>query len=94
MLQAIAALLQPEGLAVLLVGDAEIAGDRVSADAQLERLAPIAELEFVAAASQPRPDWRRGPDRYEHLVALRRANPDDDRSSRERRRTTSADHYK
>jgi DNA modification methylase len=75
-LQAIAALLRPEGLAVLLVGDAEVAGDRVSADEQLERLAPAAELSFVAAASQPRPDWRRGPDRREHLVALRRLNPD------------------
>jgi hypothetical protein len=76
-LQAISALLQPEGVAVLLVGDAEIGGDRVPADVQLERLAPEAELEFLAAASQPRPDWRRGPDRREHLVALRRTNIDE-----------------
>jgi SAM-dependent methyltransferase len=76
-LQAIGALLQPEGVAVLLVGDAEIGGDRVQADLQLERLAPEAELEFLAAASQPRPDWRRGPDRREHLVALRRSSTDE-----------------
>jgi SAM-dependent methyltransferase len=76
-LQSISALLQPEGVAVLLVGDAEIGGDRVPADVQLERLAPEAELEFLAAASQPRPDWRRGPDRREHLVALRRTNIDE-----------------
>jgi 16S rRNA G966 N2-methylase RsmD len=75
-LTAIAELLQPEGVAVLLVGDGEIAGQRVSADAQLEALAPAAALEFVAAASQTRPDWRGGPDRREHLVALRRG-PDD-----------------
>jgi SAM-dependent methyltransferase len=72
-LQAIAALLRPEGVALLLVGDADIAGDRVPADVQLERLAPIAEMQVVAVASQPRPDWRRGPDRREHLVALRRS---------------------
>jgi hypothetical protein len=74
-LQAIGALMQPEGVAVLLVGDAEISGDRVLADTQIERLAPEAELEFLAAASQTRPDWhRQGPDRREHLVALRRAS--------------------
>jgi hypothetical protein len=76
-LQSISTLLQPDGVAVLLVGDAEIGGDRVPADVQLERLAPEAELEFLAAASQPRPDWRRGPDRREHLVALRRTNIDE-----------------
>ena len=95
-LQAIAALMQPEGLAVLLVGDAEVAGDRVSADVQLERLAPAAELEFVAVASQPRPDWRKGSDRNEHLVALRRANPNanDNHLVMARRRMTRAGHYK
>lgn len=76
-LRGIATLLRPEALAVLLVGDAEIAGDRVPADVQLERLASAAELEVVAVASQTRPDWRRGPDRREHLVALRRVNPDE-----------------
>jgi 16S rRNA G966 N2-methylase RsmD len=73
-LQAIGALMQPEGVAVLLVGDAQIGGARVLADVQLERLAPEAELQFVAAASQTRPDWRGGADRREHLVALRRAS--------------------
>jgi hypothetical protein len=76
-LQAIGALLRPDGVAVLLVGDAEIGADRVLADVQLERLAPEAELEFLAAASQPRPDWRQGPDRREHLVALRRTSIDE-----------------
>jgi adenine-specific DNA methylase len=69
-LQAIAGLLAPEGVAVFLVGDAELDGVREPADAQLERLAEAAELELVAVASQPRPDWRGGPPRREHLVAL------------------------
>ncbi|PRQ02905.1 DNA methylase [Enhygromyxa salina] len=72
-LESIAELLRPEGVAVLLVGDAEVAGQRVAADAQLERLAPDAELVVVAVASQARPDWRGGRPRSEHLVALRRS---------------------
>ncbi|MCA9698295.1 MAG: hypothetical protein KC431_12275, partial [Myxococcales bacterium] len=70
-LGAMRALMHEESLAVLLVGDAEVGGRRMAADRQLERLAPEAELEFVAAASSPRPDWRGGPPRKEHLVALR-----------------------
>lgn len=73
-LGSIAELLRPDGVAVLLVGDAEIGGERIAADEQLERLAPDLELEFVAAASQPRPDWRGGLPRREHLVALRRCD--------------------
>jgi SAM-dependent methyltransferase len=72
-LDTLATVLRPEGLAVLLVGDADLAGERVAADVQLERLAPASELEFVAVASQPRRDWRGGPARREHLVALRPA---------------------
>jgi DNA modification methylase len=69
-LEAMAALLDPEGVALLLVGDAQIGERREPADAQLERLAGAAELAVVAVASQPRPDWRGGPPRREHLVAL------------------------
>jgi hypothetical protein len=74
-LEAMTQLLAPEGIAVLLVGDAELGGTRERADAQLERLAPRAELEVLAVASQPRPDWRGGSPRREHLVALRRRDP-------------------
>lgn len=74
-LEAIAALLAPEGVAVLLVGDAQIGDLREPADAQLERLAKPAELELVAVASQARPDWRGDSPRSEHLVALRRRDP-------------------
>jgi len=70
-LVSVATLLSPEGVAVFLVGDAEVGGVRLAADKQLERLAGAAELEVVAVASQPRPDWRGGPPRTEHLVALR-----------------------
>jgi len=69
-LAVMAELLGPEGVAVLLVGDAEIGGQRVAADEQLERLAPEAGLEFMAAASQHRADRRGKAPRTEHLVGL------------------------
>jgi hypothetical protein len=71
-LEAMVGLLALEGVVVLMVGDAEIAEVREPADVQLERLAAAAELEVVAVASQPRPDWRGGSPRREHLVALQR----------------------
>lgn len=54
----------------LLVGDGEVGGERVDADEQLRRLAPKAGLRWTATASQPRPDWRGGRGRREHLVLL------------------------
>jgi hypothetical protein len=72
MLSAMAELLRPEGLIVLLVGDGEVGGKRVFADVQLERLAPEVELEVSAVASQSRPDFHQGRPRREHLVLLRR----------------------
>jgi hypothetical protein len=69
-LETVTGLLAPEGVAVFLVGDAELGTTREGADAQLERLAGEAELEVVAVASQPRPDWRGGAPRREHLVAM------------------------
>jgi hypothetical protein len=71
-LNAIAASLSDDGLAVLLMGDGQVHGERIAADLQLQRLAPGAGLVLAAAASAPRPDWRGGPPREEHLVALRR----------------------
>lgn len=72
-LHAVSGALAEPGTAVLVVGDGEIDGVRIPADEQLTRLAPAADLEVVATAAAPRPDWRGGPDRLEHLVALRRA---------------------
>jgi hypothetical protein len=71
-LAAIAASLADDGLAILLMGDGHLQGARIAADLQIERLATDAGLVFAAAASAPRPDWRGGPPREEHLVALRR----------------------
>nr|WP_255216523.1 hypothetical protein [Pseudenhygromyxa sp. WMMC2535] len=71
-LEALHTLMRDDAVAIFLVGDAEVGGRRVEADRQLERLAPKAELSFLAAASSPRPDWRGGRERREHLVALRR----------------------
>lgn len=70
-LVALRELMRPDAAMILLIGDAELGNDRVPADQQLERLAGQAELEVVAVASQPRPDWRGGQPRREHLVALR-----------------------
>lgn len=72
-LRAMSSSLLKDGLAVLVVGDGEIGHERVPADEQLARLAPQAALEVAAVASAPRTDWRGGPDRLEHLVALRHA---------------------
>ncbi|MEM6996365.1 MAG: hypothetical protein AAF721_38010, partial [Myxococcota bacterium] len=67
----IAAVLSgPEAPVVLFVGDGEIAGQRVDAIAQLRRLAPTVDMQVVATASVPRPDWQGGRPRAEHLVQL------------------------
>jgi hypothetical protein len=70
MLDAIASVLHPEGVAVLMVGDAELSGKRIRADEQLTALASASGLQMKAVASAPRRDYRGGPDRFEHLVAL------------------------
>ncbi len=72
MLRACARALAPQGIAVLVMGDAVLGGARVAADRQLARLAPGVGLRVVASASAPRADHRGGADREEHLVALRR----------------------
>jgi len=55
---------------VLLLGDAQLAGHRVDARQQITKLAPPAQLELVAAASQKRSDYLGGPPRREHLLLL------------------------
>ncbi len=72
MLRAMAQVLDDDGLVVLLLGDGHVAGRRVPAVAQLEALASAAGLAVAASSSAPRRDWRGGPDRAEHLIALRR----------------------
>ncbi len=67
--------LHDEGLAILVVGDADLDGERVDAASHLEAIAPKVSLQVVAAAKAPRPDFlRRGPKdappRHEHVVAL------------------------
>ncbi len=69
-LRSMRGVLRRDGLAVLLMGDGEVAGERVAADQQLERIGAQVGLEVVAVASQPRPDWKGGEVREEHLVAL------------------------
>jgi len=71
MLASMQRLVREGGLVVLLVGDGEVGGKRVEAADQLRELAAFGGMEAVAAASQPRPDWRGKSPRLEHLVALR-----------------------
>ncbi len=67
---ALAASLAPKGAVFLVVGDGEIGGARVRANEHLASLAPGAGLVVTATASAPRPDWRGGAPREEHIVAL------------------------
>ena len=68
---------RPRGLAVLLIADSVVGGDPVYADDSLRALAPVADLEVIAVASQPRPHFHaptraafvRRP-RAEHAVLL------------------------
>jgi len=64
-------VLSRDGLLVMQMGDGQHGDERVPADRLVEQLADDADLEPVAIASQARPDFRGGPPRYEHLMALR-----------------------
>jgi hypothetical protein len=57
-------------MAILLMGDAEHAGERVAADELVASLAPEVGFFPLAVASQERPDFRGGGARAEHLMAL------------------------
>lgn len=72
-LRAVAAVCEPSASLVLLLGDAQVGGVRVEANAQVKRLAAAAGLEWIAAASQARADYQRGPERAESLILLRPA---------------------
>jgi hypothetical protein len=71
-LGSVSEVLSIDGRIVFFAGDAEVGGIRVEADQQLARLAPRHGLELVASAAQPRPDFRSGRPRSEHLVLMRR----------------------
>lgn len=70
-LRSLRQVLSREGWLVLLMGDAQHGDERVPADQLVEELAEDAGLEPVAIATQARPDFRGGPPRGEHLMALR-----------------------
>ncbi len=60
-----------DGHVVLVVGDGHVEGRRIPAVDHLAELAPHADLELLAAASERRVDYEGGPEREEHLVWLR-----------------------
>lgn len=72
MLRAMRDVIAPEGIVVLLMGDARFGRIDRPLIPQLVQSTPRAHLELVASASQPRPDWSKGRGvREEHLVMLR-----------------------
>jgi SAM-dependent methyltransferase len=71
-LASISAVITEGALAVLFLGDAEVEGERVPADRQLEELGPGHAFVIEAVVSEERLDRRGGEPRREHLVALRR----------------------
>ncbi len=71
-LGAMARVLNPGAWMLWLVGDGEIAGNRIDASAQLSQMTPKYGLQVIASAAQARMDWRGGPGRSEHLIAMRR----------------------
>ena len=72
MLRAMRDVIAPEGIVVLLMGDARFGRIERPLIQQLIESTPRAHLELVASASQPRPDWSKGRGmREEHLVMLR-----------------------
>jgi DNA modification methylase len=70
-LRAIAGVIKSDGLVVLVIGDAEIGGRRISPIDQLDALAPREGLRLIAGASEEKPDVRGGYPREEHVLALR-----------------------
>jgi hypothetical protein len=70
-LRALAVVVKRDGLVVLVIGDAEIGGRRISPIEQLDALAPREGLALIAGASEEKPDVRGGYPREEHVLALR-----------------------
>jgi DNA modification methylase len=70
LLRSIRSVLRDDGRVILWLGDAEVSGQRIAADRQVARLAPEADFELLASATQQRSDARGGPARGEHLLIL------------------------
>jgi hypothetical protein len=69
-MRSIRTVLRDDGRLILWLGDAEVAGHRIAADEHVARLAPEADFELLASATQQRLDARGGPTRGEHLLVL------------------------
>ena len=72
MLVSITGVLSENGRVVLLMGDGVVDGKRRDAAQHVEEASAAADLVVIASAAAPRSDWHGGPDRREHLIALRR----------------------
>jgi hypothetical protein len=74
-LRALRPVVKPQARVMLWLGDAELGGRRLAADAQVERLAPDAGFRLIASASQLRLDPRGGTPRGERLLLLHPHTP-------------------
>ncbi len=70
MLTALRRVMKDDALAILVLGDAELGRLRISPIDQLDALAPRAGLRLIAGASEEKADFRGGPPREEHVLAL------------------------
>jgi hypothetical protein len=70
MLVSLRRVISDEGLVILVIGDAQLGPQRISAIEQLDALGPECGLRLVAGASEEKPDFRGGPPREEHVLAL------------------------
>ncbi len=69
-LSSLRSVMPPGGVAVLVLGDADVGGHRVDAEAQIDSLAAPCGFELRAAASEEHADWSGRKKRREHLLAL------------------------
>jgi hypothetical protein len=74
-LRSLRPVVKPRARVLLWLGDAELAGRRLAADEQLQRLAPEAGFRLLATASQLRIDPRGGSPRGERLLLLHPRTP-------------------
>jgi hypothetical protein len=69
-LRSIREVMRRDAFLVMLMGDAQYGRERVPADELVGEIAEDAGFTPVAVASQLRPEFRAGPPRQEHLMAL------------------------
>jgi hypothetical protein len=78
-LRSVRRVIADDGLVIFVIGDADFGGARVPALDQLDYLAPMEGLRLLAGASEAKHDFRGGPPREEHVIAMTPVRPDSER---------------